>query len=151
MEKLTNEVIHKEIDLIQACINRIASNLFMVKGWMVTLVATIIALLSDKVSLIVISGIATGIILCFWYLDAFFLKAEKLYRFKYEWVIKSRQAGNSDFLYDLNPYNKKMWDNPNESVPTLVRVMFTKTLIPFYGIPFISGVTILLLSIFKVL
>jgi len=148
---MDNNVIHKEIDLIQACINRMANNSFMLKGWMVTLVAAIIALLSDKVSLIVITSIASGIILCFWYLDAFFLKTEKLYRRKYEWVIKVRLNGNSDFLYDLNPYNKKMWEDPNESIPTLFRVMFTNTLIPFFGIPLFCGIFILVLAILKIL
>lgn len=107
MEKLSTEVIHKEIDLLQSCINRMASNSFIVKGWMVTLIVAIIALLADKANLVAISGISLVVIFCFWYLDAFFLKTEKLYRMKYEWVIKTRAEGKVDFLYDLNPYIRR--------------------------------------------
>ena len=35
---------HKEIDLIQSCINRMAQNSFQVKGWTVALFAVILAL-----------------------------------------------------------------------------------------------------------
>ena len=40
---------HKEIDLIQSCINRMAQNSFQVKGWTVALFAVILALLPEKV------------------------------------------------------------------------------------------------------
>lgn len=42
------EEIHKEIDLIQSCITRMAQNSFMVKGWFVSLYAVVLALLPEK-------------------------------------------------------------------------------------------------------
>ena len=42
-------VLEKEIDLIQSCINRMAQNSFVVKGWLITLVTVILALLPEKV------------------------------------------------------------------------------------------------------
>ena len=45
-EKL--EILHKEIDLIQAVITRMAQNSFYMKGWCITLVAVIFSL-SERV------------------------------------------------------------------------------------------------------
>ena len=48
-EPVKMEELHKEIDLIQGCINRMAQNSFLIKGWTVTLFAVILALLPEKV------------------------------------------------------------------------------------------------------
>lgn len=129
-----NEILFKEIDLIQSCINRMAQNSFVVKGWTITLVAVVLALLPEKVDMWMLSIIGILATLCFWYLDAFFLKMERLYRWKYEWVIEKR-ANSDKFYYDLNPYNEKMWlpddKNPRKE-PCVLEIMFTRTLIPIY-------------------
>lgn len=137
------DVLEKEIDLIQSCVNRMAQNSFMVKGWLITLVTVILALLPENVN---VRGVCVIVLLatfCFWYLDAFFLRLERLYRWKYEWVI-SKRAENDKFYYDLNPMNQDMWllskaCIPKEA-PSVVRVMFTKSLTPLYGM--IIGVTL---------
>lgn len=120
-----------------------AQNSFMVKGWLITLVTVILALLPENVN---VRGVCVIVLLatfCFWYLDAFFLRLERLYRWKYEWVI-SKRAENDKFYYDLNPMNQDMWllskaCIPKEA-PSVVRVMFTKSLTPLYGM--IIGVTL---------
>lgn len=125
------ETLYKEIDLIQSCISRMAQNSFMVKGWVITLVAACCAvssLNSNEWKMLFIFG-ALAIIL-FWYLDAFFLKTERLYRYKYEWVIKNRLSKDIH-EFDLNPYNKQMWTNGKEE-PAIIGVMFSKTLLPMY-------------------
>ena len=43
---MDKDELFKEIDLIQGCINRMAQNSFMLKGWAVTLAAGIFALAS---------------------------------------------------------------------------------------------------------
>jgi hypothetical protein len=108
---VSNDEFHKEIDLIQSCISRMAQNSFMIKGWGFTLIAALIALTADKIDWMIISLIGVFVLVCFWSLDAFFLKTEKLYRFKYEWIIQEREKGNRDFLYNLNPYLTKTWLN----------------------------------------
>ena len=137
------KVLDKEIDLIQSCINRMAQNSFMVKGWLITLVTVILALLPEKVNTRGVCIIVFLATFCFWYLDAFFLRLERLYRWKYEWVIKKR-CETSEFCYDLNPMNSDMWllsqtGTPKEA-PSVVRIMFTKSLTPLYGM--IVGVTL---------
>ena len=91
MESLCNkEILNKEIDLIQGCINRMAHNSFIVKGWLISLIAVILTLLPENFNIRILCIVAILITICIWYLDGFFLKVEKLYRWKYEWVIEKR-------------------------------------------------------------
>lgn len=137
---MKTEILHKEIDLIQSVITRMANNSFLLKGWLITLIAVILALSKDT---ILISDITyLGIIIClpvfvFWYLDAFFLHKERCYRKLYEWVIQNRE--NSDeYLYSLN------YKRFEKDVQSIIRIMFSKTLSPFYGLTIIIlvGITI---------
>lgn len=129
------EALYKEIDLIQSCIARMAQNSFMVKGWLITILAVVFALLPESVNIRFLCLLGFVIILCFWYLDGFFLKAERLYRWKYEWVI-SQRLSSTEYVFDLNPYNKNMWgsntDNKERTEPNIICVMFSKTLLPLY-------------------
>lgn len=136
-----DKILEKEIDLIQSCINRMAQNSFIVKGWIISLITVVFALLPETFNIKILSVVGIIISICFWYLDGFFLKMEKLYRWKYEWVIKKRLSSN-EYYYDLNPYNKKMWlkkeNGLEKKEPRVIKIMFTKTLIPIY-IPIIIG------------
>lgn len=132
-KNLPTDVIHKEIDLIQSCISRMAQNSFLLKGWLVSIAAVVIALLPQTFYIEKLCSIIIMLILCFWYLDGFILKLEKLYRRKYEWVIIERLKGNPDYLYNLDPYNEMMWIKPIKKDITILNSMFSKTLIPFYG------------------
>jgi len=136
------EILHKEIDLIQGIINRMANNSFLLKGWLVSLLAIIIALTKD--SIIVTKSIYFGIILlllilAFWYLDAFFLHKERCYRKLYDWVIENR-TNTDDYLYNLN------YTRFEKQVSCVFRIMFSKTLIVFYGLFF---AIMLILTIYK--
>src|SRR3712207_2039829 len=99
------QIIHKEIDLIQNCINRMAKNSFLIKGWLISLIAILIGLKPSEINIKWLIFISALITISFWYLDGFFLKTEHIYRFKYEYVIKERQKQNFENLYDLNPNN----------------------------------------------
>ena len=142
-------ILEKEIDLIQSCISRMAQNSFVIKGWLITLVTVILALLPDKVDVKILCGVVIVATLCFWYLDAYFLRLERLYRWKYEWVITNR--GNSlSHLYDLNPKNHEMWllekDNKPKKLPSIISVMFSESLVPLYAIIIVVAVAIIIYS-----
>lgn len=130
-----NNVLSKEIDLIQACINRMAQNSFMVKGWTISLVAVVLALLPESFDLRGLCLVGIVATACFWFLDAFFLRTEKLYRWKYDWVIAKRLKTDEN-CYNLDPYNSEMWlfdeDGVQKQIPSIPKIMFTKTLIPIY-------------------
>jgi len=94
-----NEVLHKEIDLIQSCISRMAQNSFTIKGLSLTCISIVGAVLASQswylIALLIIP------IIGFWWLDAYYLHQEKLYRKLYDWVIAERPNGTQDYLYDL--------------------------------------------------
>lgn len=138
IKDLSIEEIHKEIDLIQSCISKMASISFLIKGWLITLISVVVALSYDKIDFSIIAGILTIIILCFWYLDAFFLRAERLYIKLYEWVVIERPNGNRQKLYDLN------LNRFNDCVDSIGKIMVSKTLIVFYCIPVLLIVFMLL-------
>lgn len=135
---MDNTDLHKEIDLIQGCINRMASNSFMLKGWAISLVAVVLALTADRLNPLFLFCSIVVPLLCFWYLDAFFLRTEKMYRKMYEWVLLTRKEGNTEYQYDLNPSRFK------DKVESHCRVMFSKTLRIFYGIPLLVVLFVIL-------
>ncbi|EKT4553219.1 hypothetical protein JE945_002408 [Flavobacterium psychrophilum] len=123
------EILHKEIDLLQAVITRMANNSFLLKGWIVSLIAVLLALTKDTIVATQLSYFCVILLIpvfVFWYLDAFFLHKERCYIKLYEWVISNRQTSN-DFLYDLN---YRRFEN---KVDSIWKIMRSDTLGLFYG------------------
>lgn len=88
----------KHLEMIQAVINRMAGNSFMLKGWAVTLVAGIFALSdkdTSKVTFLLIFVPTLG----FWFLDTYYLMEEHLYRILYSTV---RQKDNETIDFDMD-------------------------------------------------
>ncbi len=84
-------------------------------------------------------------VVVFWYLDAFFLRTERLYRNLYKWVVDNRPKTDK-YLYDLNTFLREYNGetiNMFENLPSTFKVMWSKTLWPFYILPFALGVTML--------
>ena len=120
--------LHKEIDIIQDCINRMAQNSFMIKGWLVTLVVAMLILMPENIDFILVGIISLIPLISFWYLNAVFLQTEKKFRKLYEWVIVERLKGNHEFLYGLDT------ERFNKEVSPVIKIMFSKTLLPVYGV-----------------
>ena len=99
-----------------------AFNSFIIKGWAITLV--VVALLLKGTNYQV--WIAFIPLLVFWFLDAYFLWQERLYRKLYEWVVNNR-LNTDEYLFDMNAYRFK------DTVQSRIRIMFSITLGWFYG------------------
>ncbi len=84
--------------MIQGIINRMASNSFALKGWSVTLVAGIFALSSKDANEIYFL-IAYIPIVTFWFLDAYYLLQERLFRTLYG---KIRRLSEDEIDFDMN-------------------------------------------------
>ena len=112
----------KEIEIIQDVIKRMAFNSFMIKGWAITLVVITLLLKGTEYQV----WIAFIPLLVFWFLDAYFLLQERLYRKLYEWVINNRLK-TDEYLFDMNAYRFK------DKVQSRFRIMFSVTLGWFYG------------------
>jgi hypothetical protein len=113
-----------------------ANNSFLIKGWTITLVVVTLLLKGNKYH----TFIAFIPILVFWFLDAYFLRLERLYRRLYNWV-KDNRLKTEDFLFDLN---YKRFEKEEQSI---LRIMFSITLGLFYGSIF--GLTLIYVIFFS--
>ena len=126
------EILFKEIDLIEECIKRMASNSFLLKGWAVTILSVLIGLTVNTDNWKFGSVIAILICIVFWYLDATYLKLERLYTRKYNWIIKNRLT-TKNYAFNLNPNEKNMWlTTENSDIKIIKDVMLSPTLCPLY-------------------
>ena len=98
-----DEKLHKELDLVQSCITRMANNSFMIKGWTLTLFVALITFfnLKDLPDIILIFALMS-IVFLFSYLDAFYLWQERKYVQLYSDVIEKRDKGDFANLYNLS-------------------------------------------------
>lgn len=140
---MSNENLHKEIDLIQNCINRMANNSFLLKGWAISLIAVVLALTEDRGNPLFLFGVVLIPLFCFWYLDGFFLQAEKRYRKMYDWVLEQRKQGNDEFQYNLDPKRFK------DEVESLFCTMLSETLRVYYGVPILVVIGVIVYQIAK--
>ena len=124
----------KHLEFIQMAINRMASNLFLLKGWTVTLIAALFAL-AAKDSKDVYFLIAYLPALMFWVLDGFFLSQERCFRSLYDCV---RKLGENDIDFSMDTRSVKgRWDDSRTLREKLhhswVGAMFSWTLLVYYG------------------
>ena len=109
----------KHLEFIQNIVTRMASNSFLLKGWMITIVSALIAVSVDKENICYL-GIAYFPILIFWFLDAYFLKQERLFRHLYNEV---RKKDDDEIDFGMPIKNEK---------ENYCEVLFSITLSLFY-------------------
>jgi len=126
----------EELKIVQDIIKRMALNSFLIKGWTITLVVATLLLKGEKFQ----SFIAFIPILVFWYLDAYFLWLERLYRRLYDWIAKNR-LNTAEFLFDMD-YRRFIKEEQSK-----FRIMFSITLGWFYGSIFILTLIYVIFSI----
>lgn len=112
----------EELKIIQDIIKRMAFNSFMIKGWALTLIVATL-LLKGSESKVLIAFIP---LIVFWFLDAYFIWQEKMYRELYKWVVENR-IKTDEYLFDMNAYRFK------DNVQPRLKIMFSITLGWFYG------------------
>lgn len=98
---------YKHMDYIQSAISRMASNSFYLKGWNITIIAAIVAL-SFKESDWRMYACALVLNIVFWFLDAYYLKQEKLFRELYKEVSLISDDNLVDFSMDTSKFKKKV-------------------------------------------
>lgn len=140
VEKMDKETLHKEIDLIQSVINRLAHNSFLLKGWTITIIVAVLAFTKDTLvtnDITYFSLILLIPLVVFWYLDAFFLHKEKCYIKLYNWVVKKRLK-TKEYQYNLN------YKRFEKDVDSIGKIMRSETLLTFYGITalILIGITV---------
>ena len=126
MEKDVNLISdkHNHLDYIQAAVSRMASNLFLLKGWSVTLIAALFAL-AAKDSNQAYAAMAYFPLIVFWTLDGYFLSQERRFRSLYDHVRKLDEL-KIDFSMDTKPFASNEGNHWFEA-------MFSRTLCIYYG------------------
>ena len=87
----------KHLEFIEGVINRLASDSFRIKGWIVLLVAALFVLLVGQ-GRIELAAIGIVPVLLFWGLDGYFLLQERLFRALYDHV---RMLENRDVDFSM--------------------------------------------------
>jgi len=113
----------KHLEFIQGAINRMAGNLFFLRGWTITLITALLALLVKGTNPDYIF-IVYFLVVIFWILDGYFLSQERLFRDLYNYV-RTLDEKDIDFSMNTDEYKK---DKKN----SWLCAMFSPTLLVFY-------------------
>lgn len=141
-ENLTKreKILIEEIKIIQDIIKRMASNSFSVKTWTITLVVATL-LFTGSNNHILIAFIP---LFAFWFLDSYYLQQERLFREVYTWIITYR-LNNDDEFFNMNPTRFK------DNVQTVPRIIFSISILPFYGSIFAMLISYIIIVDFRYL
>lgn len=134
MKKVSNK--HTHLNMLQGIINRLSHNSFLLKGWSVVLVSAMFALAAKDQQLLFIY-LAYFPAICFWCLDGYFLRQERLFRKLYDYV-RGLSEDEIDFCM-----NTQMVDD--QVVPWL-QVTTSKTLITFHGVTLMLIILVTIIS-----
>lgn len=125
----------KHLEFIQNVIARMNSNSFLLKGWTITLISALFALAAKdaNVNYVLVSYIVIPV---FWVLDGFYISQERQYRDLYK-EVAAKAENTIDFNMDASAFG--IGDQ------TWIAGIFSKTLIPFYGISVATTLTVMFL------
>lgn len=126
----------KHLEFIQATITRLGTNSFLVKGWSLTLAAGLLALSASRIGW-QLATVGVVPLLCFWYLDCFFLRQERAFRRLYD---DARRPGSTVEVLsmDVGPYLARMpWPE----------VWLTPTLLLFYTPLLLADLALVVLAL----
>jgi hypothetical protein len=123
------KILIEEVKVIQDIIKRMAGNSFSVKTWTITLVLVVLVFRVKEAGNTNIL-IAYFPLFCFWFLDAYYLRQERLFRKVHDWITKYR-LDNDDNVFNVNPMRF------SKNVQHIVRIMVSISILPFYGAIFL--------------
>ncbi len=121
-ERIEKKIQH--LNMVQGVINRMASNMFALKGWAVSLVVGLFALAAKDAEPMYFILAYIPIVL-FWALDAYYLLQERLYRSLYERV---RAQPEDEIDFSMVATVKEFPSKYNN----YFRCVLSKTELPFY-------------------
>lgn len=129
----------KYFELLQAIVARLAGNSFSIKGWAVGLVAVLGGFAAKDSDPRIVFGLWLPA-LCFWGLDAYYLRQERLFRALYN---AASAPGSTITAYSMNvkPYETQ--------IPSVVRVAFSRTILWLHMPILIFVLTLSSYSIYK--
>lgn len=130
-----NDNKFKHLEFIHNTINRMSSNSFIIKGWIITLI-TAIFVLSDNEANKNFLFISMITIPTFWYINSFFLQQERKYRKLYDEV---RVLENNEIDFSMNT------GHITRGKYSLISSMFSRSIWPLYLIILIVSIIVVYL------
>ncbi|WRF77942.1 hypothetical protein FNE38_07100 [Helicobacter pylori] len=99
------KILVEELKILQSVINRMAQNSLECKKWTLALVVGVLSLKIEAISNLYGLCVLRVLLLCFWFLDAYYLMQEKLFREQYRWLIKNRLKTDAR-LFEVFPIHQ---------------------------------------------
>ena len=130
---MDKEIFLKELEFVQRCIERMATNSFEIKKWAIgsmTILLSLVKITASSDCKVKAAGFIAIIVLLiiFWAMDAYYLRLERKFREKYNWLIENRPLGNQQYLLNLNPEKSEK----STISKRLGKCMISDTLFPLY-------------------
>ncbi|WP_033788029.1 hypothetical protein [Helicobacter pylori] len=118
------KILVEELKILQGIINRMVQNSLECKKWTLALVVGVLSLKIEAISNFYGLCVLGVLLLCFWFLDAYYLKQERLFREQYQWLIKNRLK-TDERLFEALPVQKTC------QLTQLLSAMFSVSLFPY--------------------
>ncbi len=121
----------RHLEMIQSIVTRMATNSFLAKGWALTVAVAVYGFATSHLNpWICLTGLLSSV--GFWWLDAYYLRAERSFRCLYS------DASTPDTSVKL--FSLSIADYKNSRDITWGAVLFSITLCIFYGLLLLVGV-----------
>ncbi len=137
---MNDENKRKHLEMIQNIVTRMGNNLFFLKGWSITIIAAIYAILAKDISLKYMI-FAAILLIILWILDGYFLHQERCFRDLYD-AVRIKKEEDIDYSMNIKEYIK--------GKNTWLKSMFSKTLNIFYGSMLFLIIIMIVLSNIKI-
>ncbi|WP_231204952.1 hypothetical protein [Helicobacter pylori] len=96
------KILIEELKILQGVINRMAQNSLECKKWTLALAVDVLSLKIEAISNSYGLCVLGVLLLCFWFLDAYYLTQERSFRKQYQWLIENRLK-TDERLFEVLP------------------------------------------------
>ncbi len=96
------KILIEELKILQSVINRMAQNSLECKKWTLALAVGVLSLKIEAISNSYGLCVLGVLLLCFWFLDAYYLTQERSFREQYQWLIENRLK-TDERLFEVFP------------------------------------------------
>ncbi|GAA9362768.1 hypothetical protein BTM410_14280 [Helicobacter pylori] len=101
-QKERAKILIEELKILQSVINRMAQNSLECKKWTLALAVGVLSLKIEAISHLYGLCVLGVLLACFYFLDAYYLMQERLFREQYQWLIKNRLK-TDERLFEVFP------------------------------------------------
>lgn len=129
----------KHLEFIQTVIARQSGNSFLLKGWSLTVAAALYAFTAAHLNWR-LAVLGLFVMAAFWWLDAYFLRQERLFRCLYD-DVRTGHTGIAPFAMSTASYFGRERNSYRACI-------WSVTLVVFYGIVEVVGLVLLAASLY---